>query len=382
MRGVVLTTALMAFTIGVAAQPLIERPPPIHPRALPEVLKSLQPDAPPEARSVAGGAGQSLASSGREDLTHQSPAFTVRSVCKPLLRDGKPVEPVGYITEAARNARITMINESHAEPLTRYFIGKVAAALRKEGYAAYGAETFAPQIAYEASTPPLAREGFYSREPVFGRLVRQLRKDGWRLFPYEFIPLPDPKGYSRETATLREVGQAANLTQQISREEKAKILVHVGHGHLQEYSAPDGIKQMGQVFAEANNINPLTIETTRFESPDASFVVCDPAAFEGKPSAVDIRIGVPKVTYDRGRVSWRVQEGDRFAEIPASLRRSSEVAIYEARPIGERSDSTPMDRLLLRPGEDLPLLLPPGRYDLAVWTEKDGWSANLPLTVR
>jgi hypothetical protein len=40
-----------------------------------------------------------------------------------------------------------------------------------------------------------------------------------------------------------------------------------------------------------------------------------------------------------------------------------------------------MERLLLRPGEDLPLLLPPGRYDLWVWTEKEGWSQSVALAV-
>jgi hypothetical protein len=63
------------------------------------------------------------------------------------------------------------------------------------------------------------------------------------------------------------------------------------------------------------------------------------------------------------------------------LHRAGQIAIYEARMAGEPVNVTPMDRLLLRPGEILPLLLPAGRYDVSVWTEKEGWSSALPLAV-
>jgi len=69
------------------------------------------------------------------------------------------------------------------------------------------------------------------------------------------------------------------------------------------------------------------------------------------------------------------------AEIPAGLRRPGEAAIYEARAESEPDTAVPFDRLLLRPGEDLPLLLPPGRYRVTVWTAKTGWSAAIPLSV-
>lgn len=375
-----LTVLLVSITAAVA-QPADERLTPTENRFWSDLVKALQPGAPPEERSSAGTVGQDLATAGREDLVQVSAAFAKRTMCKPLVKDGKPVEPLAYIAEAARGASVTMINEDHAGPLTRYFISQVARRLRAEGYSAYGAETFTPQVSYEAVTPPIAREGYYLREPIYGRLVRQLRTEGYHLFPYEFIPLDDPKAPPMVQAAEREVGEAANLLRQVRSEKGAKVLVHVGHGHLTEYSAPGATRQMGQVFAEASNINPLTIETTRFESPDSSFVVCDPQDFAGKPVSVDIRIGVPKLTYERGRVKWRHDAGDRFVDIPASLQRPGQIAVFEARPAGERTDSTPMDRLLLKPGENLPLLLPPGRYDLSVWTEKDGWSASLPLRV-
>jgi hypothetical protein len=38
--------------------------------------------------------------------------------------------------------------------------------------------------------------------------------------------------------------------------------------------------------------------------------------------------------------------------------------VIEARPLGEPDLSVPMDRVAIRPGEDIALLLPPGRYAL------------------
>jgi hypothetical protein len=184
----------------------------------------------------------------------------------------------------------------------------------------------------------------------------------------------------KDQTQAREMMQAANLTAQVAR-QAGKTLVHVGHDHNMENLSPSGIKPMAVVFTETTGIDPLTIDTVSQEAPDGAPVVCDPAASYVPAKRFDIRIGLPKLVFERGRPRWRLAAGDHFAGIPASLRRSGEIAVYEARPSGERGDSTPMDRLLLRPGETLPLLLPPGRYDVSAWTEKDGWSPIVPLSV-
>ena len=386
MRRGLAAIALLALLTGVAAlaQPADPRVSPLTPRSWalgnwPNLVKALQPGAPPQARSMAGSTGQSLAMAGREDLVvYDYPAIMARKVCKPLLRDGKPVDPVPYIVEAARHAGITMIGEGHAEPLTRDFIGKVAVALRGQGYAGYAAETFNVGIGGKSPAMPLASDGTYSNEPIYGRLIRRLRSLDYRLAPYEAdFGIIDRKG---NVGQQRRVMQAANLLAQMKR-ETSKLLVHAGEGNHSELVRANGLRSMGAIFAETSGIDPLTIDTISQEAPGEVPVVCDPAAFEGMPHSFDIRIGMPKLVFERGRPRWRLEAGDHFAAIPASLRRPDEIAVYEARPAGERGDSTPMDRLLLRPGETLPLLLPPGRYDLSVWTEKDGWSPIVPLSV-
>ncbi len=337
------------------------------------MLKAVAPDATPQDRTTGGAVGQSLATAGREDLVvYDLPAIFARKACQPLLRDGKPVDPVAYIAQGARDAPITMINEAHAEPRTRAFIAQVAEALRPLGYGGYAAETFYHDIGEKGPAVPLLSDGYYSQEPIYGRLLRRLRALDFRLLPYEARPGAE--------FDHRFESQAANLAAQMKR-ENAKLLVHAGQGNHREAANVDGSRPMGAAFAALTGIHPLTIEITGFEAAEASAVVCDPAAVADTPHRYDIRIGLPKLAFERSRPRWRLEAGDHFAEIPATLRRPDQIAVYEARPAGERGDSTPMDRVLLRPGETLPLLLPPGRYDVSAWTQKDGWSAVVPLTV-
>ena len=49
--------------------------------------------------------------------------------------------------------------------------------------------------------------------------------------------------------------------------------------------------------------------------------------------------------------------------------------LVEARRLDEPRLAVPEDRLLLRPGETLPLMLPPGAYRVEAWT-KNGQVAD------
>jgi hypothetical protein len=62
------------------------------------------------------------------------------------------------------------------------------------------------------------------------------------------------------------------------------------------------------------------------------------------------------------RPRWRREAGDIPTDIPPSLRPTDEPLVIEAFAWGEPFDAVPVDRVFVEPGEDLPLLLPPGRY--------------------
>jgi hypothetical protein len=135
---------------------------------------------------------------------------------------------------------------------------------------------------------------------------------------------------------------------------------------------------MAARLREHTGINDLTVNQTVFRSPNVGYVVCDSSSLHMSDPTV-IYIGVPKPSFTGGRPNWRLEQGDKFVEIPKSLSRPDEPAIYEARLASEPDTAAPMDRILVRPGEDLPL--PSGRYRESAFTLKSGWSADIPLTV-
>lgn len=72
----------------------------------------------------------------------------------------------------------------------------------------------------------------------------------------------------------------------------------------------------------------------------------------------------PDARFIKGRPEWRVRAGDLPVTIPRELRPNTGWRVIEARPVGEPTASIPIDRVAIRPGEDVALMLPPGRYSL------------------
>ena len=215
---------------------------------------------------------------------------------------------------------------------------------------------------------------------LFGRLVRLLRKLDYHLFAYEFRGNTDPTAPMETQINRREAGQAANLEKLVKNEPAAdRLLIHVGYGHLNK-STNGPVKMMAARFREDTGIDPLTIDHTLFWSPVDSDVICD---VSGRPNmGIQPAInGFPKPSFTRGRPGWRIRLGDRLVEIPKTLIHPDKPVIYKTHLAGEPDTAVPMDMLLVRPGEDLPLLLPPGRYRLSAWTANSGWSGDMPLTV-
>ena len=70
----------------------------------------------------------------------------------------------------------------------------------------------------------------------------------------------------------------------------------------------------------------------------------------------------PVDAFDDHRPRWRRQAGDLPTSIPHSLRPVDEPLVIEAFAWDEPFEAVPVDRLYVEPGEDLSLLLPPGRY--------------------
>ena len=135
---------------------------------------------------------------------------------------------------------------------------------------------------------------------------------------------------------------------------------------------------MAQRLKEATGIDPLTIDQTRYTSGGDAFTLCDPAQTNAR---VDYRIGTPVPRFASGRPAWRQRAGQRVIDAPAALLNPSLNTIIEARLFTEPDEAVPVDRILLRPVETLPLLLMPGRYRIESWTQEHGYSTAVEIDV-
>jgi hypothetical protein len=90
----------------------------------------------------------------------------------------------------------------------------------------------------------------------------------------------------------------------------------------------------------------------------------------------------PATTLFRGRPQWRIDGGALAIELPETLVSERSRTLIEARYDAEPPDTVPLDRLLLWPGERMPLLLPAGAIRIQQYFEDGSPSRTLVLNVR
>jgi hypothetical protein len=318
------------------------------------------------------GAWQTAAMLGREDMFTQlydilrrnKPSLQGQTVCGAVVSG----DPIAEIVRRARQTNIVVISEYHGDPRHRAFAARVVQALRSEGYSIFAAETLFNGVDH-SSPNALLTDGYYTEEPTFGTELALAKRLGYRVVPYE---ITDAQAMTSKTSDDRERMQAENLMSailQTSRE--AKVLIHAG-GARERSNSGDDYHHMVEHLKRLSGIDPLTINQTDCVSATASVVLA--AGFETPaPTLSDLFVGQPPLTFKDGRPAWRQEAGQKPASVPAQFLAAKEPIIVEARPADVSLQVVPTDRLYLRPGETLPLLLPSGQYRV------DAWTASGPL---
>lgn len=322
----------------------------------------------PDDPSANGWWNQAVAMLGREDMLGAGErSFDDPSgfVCEP----GAPGDAIDQLVELARSHSLVIINEHHAMPGHRVFIRELALRLKAEGFTHYAAETLSPMVTPTGDAPVRTNEGYYTADPVMARLISDVRAAGYTLVPYEqrgeqSAPEDAPL---EEQISMREDAQTANLIEAVlGAAPETKLIVHVGHSHVAELPV-HGTPWMAARLKERTGIDPLTISLTACRAP-GDVPVLSTHAFnangEERPVFTDVMLGLPLPELKDGRPTYRAALGDRPVAVPALLLPETEPVVIEARRTGAPLYEEPVDRLYLAPGETLPLMLPPGRYDV------------------
>lgn len=303
----------------------------------------------------------------------------------------RPEPALEAIVRKARDKRIVVINEAHHAPRHRAFTHQLMAALRKEGFTHFAAETFCTSCpVLLANGVPTARDGPYILDPVFADLARQAASVGYTLVSYEIrsTQFPPPGTSPEEMTPIRELAQATNLRAALDADPNMRVLVHVGFGHLNE--APLGTTEMfAAQLRNLTGIDPLTIDQTEgtrqadhyidtrlyaafvaaFGEPQVPVVIDnDPEAPLGNYS-VDLSVIHPTQRDIGGRPDWLAMGGYRKAR-EIRLEPLAQRSLLQAFVAREPAGAIAMDQMLVGSGaEAVTLMLPPGNYRLVRQTE-------------
>ncbi|MGV7209684.1 hypothetical protein ACLB1G_17710 [Oxalobacteraceae bacterium A2-2] len=307
----------------------------------------------------------------------------------PAVLDGVVAEDaIKAIVAAARDKRAVLINESHHVPMHRAFTQKLAAELRKIGYTYLACETFSTAVEaqpkYVTSTT-----GYYTNEPVFAGFINAAIADGWTLVPYE-TEQHDSSLPPDERMRAREVQQAKNIYERIfAKDSKAKVLVHVGYGHLTKIGGPT-FSPMGMLLARrlgegaTLHIDQTALiahrdvarEDTYYRPLLAKLRPAEPVVLvrgDGKPAVmpskanqVDMQVLFPDYGLADGRPQWlSTLAGRQPQPIPAALLPASGQRLILAYSKDAGPDAVPIDAVVVEAGKPVPsLMLPKGEVRL------------------
>lgn len=297
-----------------------------------------------------------------------------------------------WIAAQADDYRVVMVNEAHHAPQTRVLTIALLQRLREKGYTHLAVEA----LLNDGTDPmpggyPVRKTGIYTREPVFAELLREARRLGYSLLPYE----PNDKG--PQTQQQRETGQASAIADLLAKEPRAKVLVHAGYAHIGEAQEglPDDARPMAMELAKMSGLQLLTIDQTSTRSYEAAdidtvgqrlakqFAVAEPSvlvardgenAWSNKPGLYDVSVLLPPAIGGSLRPDWLSLDGKRVAvAIDLAPCLGHLPCVAEARHAREGNDAIPADQFLMRDAADVatPLFLSPGTYLMRL-TGSDG----------
>lgn len=317
---------------------------------------------------------QTLSLFGREDLIAGVSDDYRANSCEPAVGTS---DVYSEVENRARKTSVVIISESHERSEHRGFTAEIIKRLRPLGYDTLAIETlFNPHANTRHQLPrtmdrqhqPFFEDddGYYLSEAAFGRLGRLAKAIQYRLVPYEAHNEPGDSSLPKdEQIAVREERQASNLATFLQDHPDAKVIVHVGYSHAAEVPRSNGARWMATRLKDKTGIDPLTISQTICRGGSSNLRLAALPANQLSGS-FDLVVDHPQAQFEGMRAIWRKQAGDQLVDIDPKLLPVAGWRVIEARPVGEPTTSVPVDRVAVRKGEHVKLLLPPDRYALRI----------------
>lgn len=315
----------------------------------------------------------------------------------------RPTSAADWVESQSGLYPIVMVNEAHHSSQTRLLTLALLPKLRARGFRYLAVETLANPGSGKVEYP--TREtGYYTREPIFGEIIREALRLGYQLVPYE----PNEPAGRKQTQQERETGMAQNIFDSVlAKDPQAKILVHAGYAHIGENpgSAARQANPMAMELARLSKLPILSVDQTslasylisKSETPNdrlnAVFEVGEPSvlldkqtqqAWSYKPGQYDVTVLLPKSPSTELRPGWLRLEGRRRpVAVDASSCRDNYPCLIGAYHQSEPDDAIPADQFvaLTQIESNSPLYLAPGDYRVFTLASDGRKLREYPLAV-
>ncbi len=302
---------------------------------------------------------------GRDKIEYSQGKWKHQKLC-PKQTNIKP-NAIEKVVLEALDSRLIIINEAHDSPQHREFILQLLPHLADQGFNVYAAETFSlgdmnieqwnEAISLQGA---MGAKGFYSKEPTFSRLISKAHELNFQLIPYEYL---SPKGSVEnnlsvgERIRIREEGQAKNLWDRALKDNRNKVVLHVGYAHVKEEVDEFGNFWLASVLKNSYGINPLTISQINCttDSQDKGWMYSSTSNKDG----VDINVHSMEEVLRNKRPVWLDLFSYRRISTNEFVKDNFESVIIEATSL---KDNRIADRIFFKNGEKIELILQPGSY--------------------
>lgn len=317
----------------------------------------------------------------------------------------KFLNAVDYIQKIAIDYQIIIINEAHYIPQHRILTKELLPILREQGFEYLCVEA----LSYNDTTisvlkHPTVNTGFYTKEPLFGNLLRKAISLKYNIHSYDKSikcrEINDQKYYCNN---LRELSQAIEIKKILDKIPSAKIIVHVGHAHLEESTENDWVK-MAEYLQILTGINPLTINQTDYKERSA---IIDNSLYESiaakstisgpfvclvndsiwhpkknKSDKFDIPVIWNKTNYKNNRPSYLLLQ-ENIIEYILPPKKILKNTIIQAFLENETNDAVPFDQIIVnQEKEPISLFLEKGKnYKIIIKDRKNQVLFNYNISI-
>ena len=281
----------------------------------------------------------------------------------------------------ATDQRLVVIMEAHTVTEHRAWIEQTLATLRTAGFTDYFAETIAESgSALKSRGYPISRTGYYTGDPRFGNLVRTAIRLGFELGGYDLADT----NFER-----REEYQAATIAHRFTSRPDARMVVHVGHGHVYKHEIRNVGRYMAARLKEKTGVEPFTIWQLSNQLPNDVYPalirrlgpITEPVMLAPPPREVSealfpestVHPAVDAVVIHPPRIGREPTDrrgafAAQMTRVPGVWRGHHWPVVIAAIPDDEPDDAIALDQVMLRPREtEFELWVPQADFAIRVW---------------